>query len=96
MKLREFPWPAAAVLLAAASSAGAADARLVNLNAIATDSHGQPVADLTSADFQVSDGGKPQSIAFFRMTPVGAQPLAAIRVDPALASPIFRTVAVIG
>jgi VWFA-related protein len=77
MKLRHLSWPAAAVLLAAASAAGAADARLVNLNAIATDSHGQPVADLAGADFQVSDSGKPQNIAFFRMTPVGAQPLTA-------------------
>jgi VWFA-related protein len=75
MKPRHLLRPAAAVLLAAA--AGAADSHLVSLNAIATDSHGQPVAGLTSADFQVSDGGKPQSIAFFRMTPVKAQPLAA-------------------
>lgn len=63
MKLRRLCRPAAAVLLA--SAAAAADGRLVNLNAIATDSHGQPVADLTSADFRVSDGGKPQDIAFF-------------------------------
>jgi VWFA-related protein len=62
---------AVSALLAAA--AGAADARLVRLNVIATDSHGQPVADLTSSDFQVADGGKAQEIAFFRLTPVKAQ-----------------------
>ena len=77
MKLRHLFWPAAAALLAVSAAEGAADSRPVSLNVIATDSHGQPVADLTAADFQVSDGGKPQNIAFFRMTPVKAQPLAA-------------------
>jgi len=76
MKIFRLLWPAGAVLLAAAA-AGAADSHMVNLNVVATDSHGQPVADLTSADFQVSDGGKPQSIAFFRMAPVKATPLVA-------------------
>jgi VWFA-related protein len=77
MRFCNLLWPAAAFLLAA--SAGAADARFVNVNAIATDSHGQPVADLTPADFQVSDNGKPQEIAFFRLTPVKAPPLAALQ-----------------
>ena len=76
MKLCDSPGLAVAFVLAA--TAGAADSRLVNLNVIATDSHGQPVADLTSADFQVSDGGKPQDIAFFRLTPVKIQPAAAL------------------
>lgn len=40
--------------------------KLVNLNVIAVDSHGQPITDLTGGDFQVSDAGKPQKIAFFR------------------------------
>jgi Ca-activated chloride channel homolog len=40
--------------------------RLVNLNVIALDAHGQPAGDLTVDDFQVSDNGKPQKIAFFR------------------------------
>lgn len=38
----------------------------VNLNVIAVDSHGQPVTGLTRDDFQVTDAGKPQKIAFFR------------------------------
>jgi VWFA-related protein len=33
---------------------------------VAIDSHGQPVNDLTIDDFQVSDAGKAQKIAFFR------------------------------
>jgi hypothetical protein len=32
--------------------------RLVNLNLVAVDNHGQPVRDLTSDDFQVIDAGK--------------------------------------
>ena len=36
------------------------------LNVIALDSQGRPVNDLTADDFQVSDAGKPQKIAFFR------------------------------
>jgi VWFA-related protein len=40
--------------------------QLVNLNVIAVDNHGEPVTDLTSADFHVTDGGKPQQIVFFR------------------------------
>jgi len=39
--------------------------KLVDLNVIALDNHGQPVKDLTSDDFQVSDAGKQQKIAFF-------------------------------
>jgi VWFA-related protein len=76
MKFCSFTWPAAAILLAATASA--ADSRVVNLNVIATDSHGQAVADLTSADFQVFDGGKPQDIVFFRLTPVKAPPIVAL------------------
>src|SRR5579871_174671 len=42
------------------------ESKLVDLNIIALDNHGQPVNDLTSDDFQVSDAGKQQKIAFFR------------------------------
>jgi len=42
------------------------ESKLVDLNVIALDNHGQPVNDLTSDDFQVSDAGKQQKIAFFR------------------------------
>src|ERR1017187_9214883 len=40
--------------------------RLINLNVVAIHSHGQPVTDLTGDDFQVSDGGRAQKVAFFR------------------------------
>ena len=40
--------------------------RLIDLNVIALDSHGQPVTGLDSDDFQVTDAGKAQKIAFFR------------------------------
>src|ERR1017187_9797221 len=46
----------------------ASERRLENLNVIAVDSRGEPVTDLTSDDFQVTDAGKPQKIAFFRHT----------------------------
>ena len=44
----------------------AAEPKLVDLNVIAVDNHGQPVNDLTSDDFQVTDAGKQQKIVFFR------------------------------
>lgn len=52
--------------------------RLVNLSVIAVDSHGQPVTDLTSDDFQIFDSGREQQIAFFHHTgnaPLPAAPL---------------------
>ena len=38
---------------------------LNKLNVVALDAHGHPVANLTSADFQVYDDGKPQPIIWF-------------------------------
>lgn len=40
--------------------------RMVDLNVVALDSHGQPVTDLTRDEFRVTDSGQPQNIAFFR------------------------------
>jgi len=40
--------------------------KLVDLNVIALENHGQPVNSLTSDDFQVNDAGKQQKTAFFR------------------------------
>ena len=42
------------------------DSRLVNLNVVAVDNHGDPIADLAASDFEVTDNGKKQTIAFFR------------------------------
>ena len=33
---------------------------------VAVDNHGEPIADLAATDFEVTDGGKRQTIAFFR------------------------------
>jgi hypothetical protein len=41
------------------------DLKLVDLDVVAFDSHGQPVTDLTADDFQITDAGKPQTISFF-------------------------------
>jgi VWFA-related protein len=46
---------------------------LIRLNVTALDSGGEPVDNLTRDDFQISDQGKPQKIAFFRQSP-GAAP----------------------
>jgi VWFA-related protein len=51
---------AAAIVLAAAPLP-----RMVNLTVTATDGRGQPVGDLTKADFALQDSGKDQSIAWF-------------------------------
>jgi hypothetical protein len=40
--------------------------RLVQLNVVALDSHGQPVGDLTAADFHITDAGKKQEVSLFR------------------------------
>jgi VWFA-related protein len=53
-----------ALFLATAIGLAAAP-RMVNFTAIAIDSHGQPVPDLTKADFSVQDSGKDQPIAWF-------------------------------
>jgi VWFA-related protein len=56
----------AAVLVASSLSAQpSAGTRNVALNVVALDSQGNPVPDLTPADFQVSDQGKPQRIISF-------------------------------
>lgn len=40
--------------------------RMVDLNVVGLDSHGQPVNDLSKDEFKVTDNGKPETIAFFR------------------------------
>ena len=53
-------------LLMPAEDPGQSGSRLVDLNVVAVDKHGQPITDLTADDFQISDSGKPQKISFFR------------------------------
>ena len=63
--------PALAALLFVPVLMPAADppqpgSRLVDLNVVVLDKHGQPITDLTADDFQITDSGKPQKISFFR------------------------------
>jgi VWFA-related protein len=53
------------VLATALAGSVAAQPRIVRLNVTAFDGHGQPVTDLTKADFQVQDAGKEQPLVFF-------------------------------
>jgi len=67
---------AALLLCALASTAWSAETqpgKLNKLNVVALDAKGQPATGLRSADFQLFEDGKPQSIAFFRFT--GEPPL---------------------
>src|SRR6516162_10134725 len=41
--------------------------RLVQINVVVHDKHGQPVTDLKKEDFVVIDRGQPQPISFFSM-----------------------------
>ncbi|HUI82257.1 MAG TPA: VWA domain-containing protein [Bryobacteraceae bacterium] len=54
------------LVLAPLYGASEAEPRMMDLNVVAVDSHGQPVGDMTRDEFRVSDAGKPQTIAFFR------------------------------
>jgi VWFA-related protein len=66
MKLRTM---AALIFLLAFLCAGGSaqsELRLVDLDVVALDGHGQPVTDLTADDFQITDAGKPEKISFFR------------------------------
>ncbi len=56
-----------------------AEARVVQIDVIVTDSHGKPVTDLTKQDFAVVDEGKPRAIEIFSIerADTGRQPIAA-------------------
>ena len=46
----------------------------VRVDAIVTDKQGNPVSDLTQADFEVQEDGKPQAIETFRLVKVSGNP----------------------
>ena len=48
--------------------------RLVQVNVVVHDKHGQPVTDLKKEDFTVLERGKPQQIVFFSMDSASAPP----------------------
>jgi len=52
-----------------------AGTRLVQLNVVVHDRHGEPVTDLKKEDFAVLERGKPQAIAFFSMDTAAQAPL---------------------
>ena len=55
-----------AVVCGVARMSASQNGNVITLNVAAFDSHGQPVADLKSEEFQVTDQGKPQRIVSFR------------------------------
>src|SRR5262249_15333363 len=58
--------------------------RLVQVNVVVHDKHGQPVTDLKKEDFTVLEHGKPQAISFFEMdsaSTIAAQPAAPLAPD---------------
>src|ERR1017187_4452147 len=58
--MASFRWPAVLCLGAAFALQAQPPARNVDLRAVAVDSAGQPVPDLTASDFKVYDTGSPQ------------------------------------
>ena len=57
----------------------ASEPKLINLNVIAVDNHGQPVNDLSSDDFEVSDAGSGRKLPSFVTTKaIAAGPIAGI------------------
>lgn len=58
--------PLVCVALLPAADAPGPDARLIDLNVVALDSHNQPVTDLKPEELQVTDSGKPQKLSLFR------------------------------
>ena len=55
--------------------------RLVVVDVVATDSKGQAVTDLTSADFTLLEDGKPQKISGFNFEHPGAAPAQVVQVN---------------
>ena len=64
--------------------------RLIQLNVVAQDHHGNPITDLTKDDFVLKDAGKEQKISVFAMersdvtpaTPVGGHVVAGQTLPP--------------
>ena len=58
-----------------------AETRLVVVDVVVTDRHGQPVTDLKKEDFTLNEDGKPQQIKFFEPHIPEAQPKALPKID---------------
>ncbi len=59
-----------------------ASTRLVQVNVVVHDKHGQPVTDLKKEDFTLLEHGKPQQIALFSMNDAAGAPAAAAPLPP--------------
>ena len=59
-----------------------AKTRLVIVDVVATDTHGQPVTDLTADDFTMLEQGQPQKISHFSFQHLGTAPAIAPRSLP--------------
>jgi VWFA-related protein len=58
--------------------------RLVQVNVVVHDRHGEPVTDLKKEDFTVTERGKPQAITFFSLDTAAAAPVPAPALPPHL------------
>ncbi len=58
-----------------------AETRLVVVDVVVTDKHGQPVTDLKKEDFAVTEDGKPQQVKFFEPHIPETQPKALPKID---------------
>jgi VWFA-related protein len=56
--------------------------RLVQVNVVVHDKHGQPIADLKKEDFTVLEHGRPQQISLFLMNDAAGAPAAASPLPP--------------
>jgi len=58
-----------------------AETRLVVVDVVVTDNHGQPVTDLTKSDCTVLEDGKPQQVQFFELRKPPAQPKISPKIE---------------
>jgi VWFA-related protein len=58
-----------------------AETRLVVVDVVVTDKHGQPVTDLKKEDFAVTEDGKPQQLKFFEAHIPDAHPKSLPKID---------------
>jgi VWFA-related protein len=61
-----------------------AEARVVQIDVVVTDSHGKPITDLTKMDFTISDNGKPRGIDIFSINRSETDPGPSAPAAPAL------------
>ena len=75
------PSPPGGTVAASSAPVFHADSRLVVVDVVVTDKHGQPVTDLKAEDFALTEDGKPQQIKVFEPHVPEAQPKAAPKID---------------